>query len=76
MKEVTFLGHKFNRNGVKPAEQKVPAITNWPAPTSVKKLQVFLGVVGWYRKLTKNFSTVARTLTRLRERSEVYMGKK
>ena len=28
MKEVTFLGHKLNRYGVKPAEQKVQAITN------------------------------------------------
>ena len=27
MKEVTFLRHKLNRNGVKPAEQKVEAIT-------------------------------------------------
>ncbi len=30
MKEVTFLGHKLNRYGVKPAEQKVQAVTNWP----------------------------------------------
>ena len=51
MKEVTFLGHKLNRHGVKPAEQKVQAITKWPAPTSVKEGQVFLGAVGWYRKL-------------------------
>ena len=68
MKEVTFLGHKLNRHGVKPAEQKVQAITNWPAPTSVKEVQVFLGAVGWYRKFIKNFSTVARPLTRLLEK--------
>ena len=48
-----FLGHKLNRHGVKPAEQKVQAITNWPAPTSVKEVQVFLGAVGWYRKFIK-----------------------
>ena len=68
MKEITFLGHKLNRYGVKPAEQKVQAITNWPAPTSVKEVQVFLGAVGWYRKFIKNFSTVARPLTRLLEK--------
>ena len=39
MKEVTFLGHKLNRYGVKPAEQKVQAITNWPVPTSVNEVQ-------------------------------------
>ena len=49
MKEVTFLGHKLNRSRVKSAEQKVQAITDWPAPTSVKEVQVFLGAVGWYR---------------------------
>ena len=68
MKEVTFLGHKLNKNGVKPAEQKVQAITNWPAPTSVKEVQVFLGAFGWYRKFIKNFSTVARELKRLLEK--------
>ena len=44
------------------------AITNWPAPTSVNEVQVFLGAVGWYRKFIKNFSTVARPLTRLLEK--------
>ena len=64
IKEVTFLGHKLNRNGVKPAEQNVQTITNWPVPTSVKEVQVFLGAFGWYRKFIKNFSTVARQLKR------------
>ena len=66
MKEVTCLGHKLNRYGVKPAEQKVQ--TNWPVPTSVKEVQVFLDAVGWYRKFIKKFSTVARPFTRLLEK--------
>ena len=60
MKEVIFLGHKLNRNGVKPAEQKAQAIT--------KEVQVFLGAFGWYRKFIKNFSTVASQLKRLLEK--------
>ena len=67
MKEVTFLGHKLNRNGVKPAEQKVQAITKVQVK-SVKEVQVFLGAFGWYRKFIKNFSTVARQLKRLLEK--------
>ena len=62
------MRHKLNTYGVKTAEQKVQAITNWPVPTSVKQVQVFLGAVGWYRKLIKKFSTVARPLTRLLEK--------
>lgn len=68
MQEVTFLGHKVNNRGVQPAEQKVKAIRAWPAPKCLKEVQVFLGAVGWYRKFIKDFSTVARPLTRLLEK--------
>ena len=37
---------------------------------------MFLGVVGWYRELTKNFSTVARTLTRLLEKEVKFTWEK
>ena len=75
MKEVTFLGHKLNRHGVKPAELKVQAITNWPVK-SVKEVQVFLGAFGWYRKFIKNFSTVARQLKRLLEKEVKFTWEK
>ena len=76
MKEVIFLGHKLNRDGVKPAEQNVQAISNWPVPTNVKEVQVFLGVVGWYRKFIMDFSTVARPLRRLLEKEANFQWEK
>ena len=33
-----LLGHKLNRKGVKPAEQKVLAIANWPARSCIKEV--------------------------------------
>lgn len=36
--EVTFLGYRINANGIKPLEEKVQAIKDFPAPKNVKEL--------------------------------------
>ena len=37
MQEVKFLGHRVTNDGVQPVQDKVEAMTSWPAPTSVNK---------------------------------------
>lgn len=44
---VTFLGHIFNKNGVKPDDDKVKAIINLPTPKCVKDLQRVLGMINY-----------------------------
>ena len=39
---VLYLGQIVNREGIKPAEEKVKSINKAPRPTSVKELQDFL----------------------------------
>ncbi len=73
MREVKFLGHRVSKEGVHPTQEKVQAINSWPMPTSVKEVQKFLGVTGWYRKFIKNFSGKARPLTKLLEKNAVFV---
>ncbi|KAK3521101.1 hypothetical protein QTP86_001892, partial [Hemibagrus guttatus] len=44
---------------------KVQAVTEWPAPTSVRELQRFLGFTNFYRRFIQNYSSVAGPLTSL-----------
>ena len=45
-----FLGYMVNENGISPLSEKVEAIRSATPPTTVKELQRWLGMVGYYRK--------------------------
>ncbi len=62
---VKFLGYNIDQNGIQMDEGKVTAIKNWPIPTSVKKLQRFLGFSNFYRRFIRNYSSISSPLTNL-----------
>ncbi|KAG1960383.1 interleukin-1 receptor accessory protein-like 1-A [Pimephales promelas] len=64
-REVRFLGHVVTGEGVKPDPTKVTAVTEWPVPTTIKEVRVFLGLAGYYRRFIVNFAKVARPLNAL-----------
>ena len=47
---VEFLGYKVDKNGITPLSDRVDTIRKTPAPTTVKELQSFLGMVNYYRR--------------------------
>ncbi|KAK3551428.1 hypothetical protein QTP70_017324 [Hemibagrus guttatus] len=62
---VTSLGYVISHHGVEMDVVKVQAVTEWPAPTSVRELQCFLGFANFYRRFIRNYSLVAGPLTSL-----------
>ncbi|KAK3556040.1 hypothetical protein QTP70_001859 [Hemibagrus guttatus] len=62
---VTFLGYVISHQGVEMDVVKVRAVTEWPAPTTVRELQRFLGFPNFYRRFIRNYSSVAGPLTSL-----------
>ncbi|KAK3523509.1 hypothetical protein QTP70_001173 [Hemibagrus guttatus] len=44
---------------------KLEKFTDWPAPTTVRELQRFLGFANFYRRFIRNYSSVAGPLTSL-----------
>ena len=65
VQEVEILGLIIGPNRIKMDSKKVEATTAWPAPTKVKKVQSFLGLVNFYRHFVNNFSKVAKPLHEL-----------
>ncbi|XP_078248527.1 uncharacterized protein LOC144588886 [Pogona vitticeps] len=63
--EVKCLGHIVGGGVIKPLEAKVEAVRGWPRPNTKRKVESFLGLVGYYRKFIPRFSEIAAPLTDL-----------
>ena len=64
-KEIQYLGHILCATGIWPLPSKTHAIQHMQPPTTPKQVQVFLGLVGYYRKFIKGFTKIAKPLTML-----------
>ena len=62
---MAYLGHVVSGECVAMDTSKVQAILDWPMPASVRALRGFLGLVGYYWRFIKDFSSIAAPLTAL-----------
>ncbi|CAM4950259.1 unnamed protein product [Rotaria socialis] len=62
VREINFLSHTMNEKLIKPNGEKIKAITDLPAPTTLKEANEFLGKINWYRKFIPNFAHIAAPL--------------
>ena len=63
--QLQFLGHVISEKGLHPDPALVQAILDWPVPKTVKQIQSFLGLAGYYRKFIAHFSTIAAPISEL-----------
>ena len=49
--EMEYLGFCVTRNGLKPVNRKIEAITNMAPPTPQKEVRKFIGVINYYRAM-------------------------
>jgi hypothetical protein len=63
--EVSYLGFKIGKDGVKVNQKKVEAIARIALPKNVKELRSFLGMCNYYRRFIENYSEHAVPLNRL-----------
>lgn len=71
-REVEFLGFKVGRDGVKPMEDKVKAVMDFPAPRTLTQLRSFLSLASYYRRFIEGFSTIAGPLNELLQKKTVW----
>ena len=73
VEEVEFLGHTFSKEGIRPSTDKCAAIKDWQRPTSVTETRSFVGFVQFYRRYIKDFAKLARPLTSLSRKNQVFV---
>ena len=49
LREVQFLGHVINKDGISVDPKKVKAVMQWNRPTNIFEIRSFLGMAGYYR---------------------------
>nr|GEY13658.1 reverse transcriptase domain-containing protein [Tanacetum cinerariifolium] len=70
------LDHKISKQGIKVDKAKVDVITKLPHPTTVKDIQIFIGHAGFYQRFIKDFSKIARPMTRLLKKDTPFIFSK
>ncbi|GJV77235.1 putative reverse transcriptase domain-containing protein [Tanacetum coccineum] len=63
LKEVQFLGHVVNCDGIHVDPSKVESVKNWKTPELPTEIRSFLGLAGYYQIFIKNLSKIAKPLT-------------
>ncbi len=71
-KSLTFLGHIVSGDGIKTDPSKVAAVKSFPVPQSIKEVQRFLGLAGWYHRFIPNFSEKAAPLHALKRKNSTW----
>ena len=60
-----FLGHRVDSTGIRPLEEKVQVVRDFPQPPSTRKLREFLGLINFYRRFIPNCAAILHPLNSL-----------
>ena len=74
MEEVSYLGFKITKDGLKPDPSKTEAIVNLPAPQNKGDVLRFLGMIGYYRRFISNFGKIAKCLFEVTKAKSKFEG--
>ena len=66
--KVQYLGHLLTPDGIRPNPDRVAAVRDYSATTSVKGVRQFLGLASYYRRFVKNFARIAQPLHNLTQK--------
>ncbi|GAA6081418.1 protein turtle homolog B-like, partial [Tachysurus ichikawai] len=71
-KFLMFLGHVVSSEGIKTDPAKVSAVSSFPIPQSLKDVQRFLGLAGWYHRFIPKLSEKAAPLHALKKKNSTW----
>ncbi|GKD14437.1 putative reverse transcriptase domain-containing protein, partial [Tanacetum coccineum] len=72
LREVQFLRHLVNSDGIHVDPSKIKVVENWESPRSPTEVWSFLGLAGYYQRFITNFSTISKSLTILTQKHKKY----
>nr|GEY32334.1 hypothetical protein [Tanacetum cinerariifolium] len=72
LREVQFLRHVINGNGIHVDPSKIEAVKNWKALRTPTEVRLFLGLAGYYHRFIENFSKIAKYLNILTQKCKTF----
>ena len=72
--EVTFLGHKIGKEGLKADPAKVEAVMKMKPPTNVTEIQRLTGMVNYLSRFLPRLSEVLKPIRKLTVKDSLVMG--
>lgn len=69
MRRVDYLGYVVENDTIKPTERKTLAVVRFLKPTTVKAVQSFLSLTGYFRKFIPQYANIACPLLQLLKNS-------
>ena len=69
---VQYLGHYISGSGLERVPEKLEDLKKMPTPMDVTGVRKFLGFIGYYRKFIQWYLDIARPLTNLTHKDEVF----
>nr|GEU80454.1 putative reverse transcriptase domain-containing protein [Tanacetum cinerariifolium] len=76
LREVQFLGHVINEDGIDVDRSKIEAVKNREAFRTPSEVCSFIGLAGYYRRFIKNFYKIAKSLTILTQKKVRYASRR
>jgi predicted aspartyl protease len=71
---VAYLGFTLTKEGVKPGEEKLTAVRNFPEPDTVTKIREFTGLANYFRHMIKDYALLSGHLTKLVSKEANWKG--
>ena len=62
---ISFLGFIISPNGIAMEPDRITTVTEWPIPSNVHDIQVFIGFANFYRRFIDRFSRIVAPITLL-----------
>lgn len=66
------MGHRIENGKIYPSTEKTKAVVRFPEPKSIKQVQSFLGLTGYFRKFIPFYSSIAKPLSDLLKKEKQF----
>ncbi|GFW33711.1 retrovirus-related Pol polyprotein from transposon 17.6 [Trichonephila clavipes] len=68
-----YANHIVESGTIKPSPTKTLAVRKFPEPTTIKQVQSFLGLTGYFRKYIKDYSKIAKPFSDLTRKENIFV---